>query len=394
MTARLVALDLPGGPGFVEVLLETWQNGDAAFPIDQRLPSKAKQALIEALRPSSVVSTHDRVDRSDGVPVLEGDALVVATSGTSGVPKGVVLTHQAVEWSARATSQALGANPSTDHWVAALPLAHIGGLSVVTRAVATGTKLTVLSQFDADEIAHANRCGANLLSLVPAALDRIEPSRWKVLLLGGSAMPSSLPSHAVRTYGLTETGSGVVYNGRPLEGVEIRIQGEEIFLRSPSLLRAYRGSDQQVSPEGSPAVDADGWFHTGDAGSIDNTGLLSVVGRMGDLINTGGEKVWPDQVERVLNQLPALSEVAVIGLPDLRWGHRVVAVVVPTPRSDTTIPTLDEIRAFVKAELPAYCAPQELLFRSSLPKTAIGKVQRQALASLIMAETEGPNPNH
>ncbi len=379
MTAHLIALDLPGGPGFVDAMRRAWDNGHAVFPIDQRLPPVAKQSLVDAMRPSQVVTPTGQYERTDGVPVLDGDALVVATSGTSGIPKGVVLTHNAVEWSARATSDALRVNPSTDHWVAALPLAHIGGLSVVTRAILTRTKLTVLPHFDATEIAEANTQGANLLSLVPAALDRIDSSCWKVLLLGGSAMPPILPAHAVRTYGLTETGSGVVYNGRPLNGVDVQIHGQEIFLRSPSLLRAYRGSEPEVTPEGLAAVDPDGWFHTGDAGSLAQ-GELTVVGRMGDLINTGGEKVWPDQVERVLSRMAGLSEVAVIGLPDQRWGHRLVAVAVASADRGTDAPTLDQVRDFVKAELPAYCAPHQLIFRDSLPKTAIGKIQRQSLA--------------
>jgi len=209
MTARVVALDLPGGPGFVVALRWVWDRGDAAFPIDQRLPAPARAALLDAMAPTSVIDTHgEEHSLAGGRPVDDGDALVMATSGATGEPKGVVLTHDAVVASARVTSDRLGVTDS-DHWLACLPLSHIGGLAVVTRALHTRTTLTVLPRFDADEVEAA---GATLVSLVATTLTRIDTERFRVIVLGGSAAPAGRPPNAVVTYGMTETGSGVVYD--------------------------------------------------------------------------------------------------------------------------------------------------------------------------------------
>src|SRR6266508_2123985 len=140
MSGHLVALDLPGGPPFVVALRWVWDRGDAAFPIDRRLPAAARTRLLEAMAPSSVIDAGgEECSLAGGRPVEDGDALVVATSGATGEPKGVVLTHDAVAASAQATSNRLGVVDS-DHWLACLPLAHIGGLAVVTRALHTRTK--------------------------------------------------------------------------------------------------------------------------------------------------------------------------------------------------------------------------------------------------------------
>ena len=153
MTARLVTLDLPGGPAFVAALRRVWDRGDAAFPVDQRLPPSAKAALIAAMAPAAAIdSSGAETALEGGLPMEPGDALVVATSGAAGAPKGVVLTHDAVAASAAATNSRLGVT-AADHWLACLPLSHVGGLSVVTRALAGGTRLTVLPGFDAAAVA-------------------------------------------------------------------------------------------------------------------------------------------------------------------------------------------------------------------------------------------------
>jgi O-succinylbenzoic acid--CoA ligase len=318
--------------------------------------------------------------------VKDGDALVVATSGTTGDPKAAVLTHDAVLASARATSRRLGVDPATDRWLACLPLAHVGGLSVVTRAVVTGTPLTVHDGFDAGAVEAAARAGCTLVSLVPTALRRIDPGLFRTVVLGGSAMPADLPANAVTTYGMTETGSGVVYDGVPLDGVEVRVVGGEVQLRAPMLLRAYRDGTVPTSP--------DGWYPTGDAGEWDaGAGRLRVFGRVGDLIITGGENVWPAAVERVLARLPAVHEVAVVGRPDPEWGQRVVALVVPAAGTDA--PTLDGLRAAVRRELPAYAAPRELRLVAALPRTGSGKVARAALDPSGQADARGgEDPPH
>ena len=344
---RLVAIDLPGGPEFVDELRHVWDAGDAAFPVDQRLPRSAKRELCAAMRV--------------GDEVQPGDALVMVTSGSTGTPKGVVLTHDAVAASARATSDRLDVHPD-DHWLACLPLSHVGGLSVVTRALHTGTQLTVLPGFDTTAIEDA---GATLVSLVATTLARIDPCRFRTIVLGGSRPPDDRPANCVTTYGMTETGSGVVYDGVPLDDVEVDITPDgEIRLRAPMLLRCYR--------DGSSPLDADGWFATGDLGVWLPDGQLHVAGRRGDLIITGGENVWPEAVEAALADHSGVADVMVRGVDDPEWGQVVEALIVPVGDP----PTLDSIRAHVKAHHPAFMAPRRLAVVESLPRTSLGKLRR------------------
>ena len=183
------------------------------------------RCLLDALRPTRIVgSDGEQHALPDGIGVEDGDALVVATSGTSGQPKGVVLTHDAIAASAVATSARLGIDPDRHTWMACLPLAHIGGLAVVTRSIITGTRLVVLPGFEAEAVEEAGRSGlVSHVSLVATALQRLDPSVFTCVLLGGSRIPDALPANVVATYGMTETGSGVVYDGWPLDGVEISL---------------------------------------------------------------------------------------------------------------------------------------------------------------------------
>lgn len=380
----LVALDLPGGDAFVRALTAVWENGDAACPLDPRLPPEAAESLLEALSPTRVIGPDgDVTHRTGGLPVEPGDALVVATSGSTGRPRGVVLTHQAVAASARATSTRLSVDAGRHHWLACLPLAHVGGLSVVTRAMITGTPLTVLPAFDADRVTDLGRAGGiTHVSLVATALARVEVSRFQAVLLGGAAPPGTLPPNVVTTYGMTETASGVVYDGRPLDGVDLAIgtgrEGTgapgEILIRAPMLLRSYRdGADPRLpGPDG-----RGGWFPTGDAGRIGPDGSLTVDGRMADVIVTGGEKVWPVAVERVLATHPQIAEVAVWKRPDPEWGQRVVAWLVPSEPGDP--PSLGSLTDLVRSRLAPWAAPKELVVLDALPRTPSGKVRRASL---------------
>ena len=361
---ELVALDLVGGTEFVESLQRCWEAGHAVFPLDQRLPLAARITLLDAMRPSTLVDASGVHRLPNGVPVEDGDALVVATSGSTGAPKGVVLTHDAIEASARSSSRALGVTEH-DHWLACLPLAHIGGLSVITRALVTRTSLTVIPAFDAETVMSLSR-SCTLVSLVATALRRIDPSLFRLILLGGSRPPENLPTNVISTYGSTETGSGIVYDGRPLDGVEIAIADDgEILVRGPMLMRSYR--------DGSTTVDADGWLHTDDEGFVLPDGRLHVVGRRGDVIVTGGQKVWPEPVERSLRDVVRDGEFCVIGVDDPEWGERVVLV---TTRNDVN---LDVVRSVVRESLPPYCAPREIRIVESIPRTALGKIKRAEL---------------
>jgi len=256
-----------------------------------------------------------------------------------------------------------------DRWLACLPLSHVGGLAVVTRAIASDTPLVVHDGFDAEAVSHAAQDGATLVSLVPTALRRIESNVFRRIVLGGSQPPERLPHNVVTTYGMTETGSGVVYDGRPLDGVEVRVDAVgEIHIRGPMLLRCYRDGEDPL---------VDGWFATGDLGKLGDDGRLVVHGRRGDLIITGGENVWPAAVEAALIDHPGIAEIAVTGMPDGEWGQRVIAWIVP---SDASIaPTLESIRSMVRETLPMYMAPKEVRVVAALPTTSSGKVRRHDL---------------
>lgn len=364
----LVALDLPGGDRFVDELRRAWDAGDAILPIDQRLPDAAKSELIRRLGAAWVVDGRERHRLDTGQPVEPGDAAVIATSGSTGTPKGVVLTHAAIASSAEATSARLGVRPD-DHWLACLPLSHVGGLSVVFRALHLETPLTVHPAFDPVAIEHTD---ASLVSLVATALRRIDPSRFRVIVLGGSRPPADRPANSVATYGMTETGSGVVYDGLPLDGVDVRVVDGELELRGDMLLRCYRDGTDPKGP--------DGWFPTGDLGELDAEGRVIVHGRRGDLIITGGENVWPEQTEAALLTHPGVADAAVYGRDDDEWGQAVTALIVP---SDPTVPpTLDDLRAHVKSTLPAFCAPRRVVTCHRIPRTTLGKIQRAGLATL------------
>lgn len=360
---KLTALNLPGSPDFVHALQSVWERGDAVFPLDRRLPVAAQRSMLQGFGVATVISEDGETALSDGEPIEPGDALVIATSGSSGPPKAAVLTHAAVEASARATSERLQVTDN-DHWLACLPLAHVGGLSVITRSLITGTTLTVIDGFDTDVVSASE---ATLVSLVSTALQRIDPSLFRAIVLGGARPPADRPRHCIATYGLTETGSGVVYNGKPLNSVEIEIRDGEVHVRGPMLLRCYR--------DGTSPLTSDGWLPTGDLGFLRDDGSLHVEGRRGDVINTGGEKVWPDDVERQLIQHPDIHDVAVTGLPDNEWGQIVAAFVV-SARPNLS---LDEIREHCRAQLPGYALPKQLELVEAIPRTALGKVRRSEL---------------
>ena len=402
----LIALLMPGGPRFVETLRAAWDAGDAVLPLDPSAPTSHLDAVISALRPTAIVEADGQRRRLDGDPVEPGDALVVATSGTTGAPKGAVHTFAGIEASAFATAVAAGVTADA-RWLACLPLSHVGGLSVVTRALITGSGLEVIDRADPVAIDDAARRGATHVSLVPTVLTRIDPTPWHTILLGGSAIPADRPPNTIATYGMTETFGGVVYDGHRLPSVELRILDLDgsgsmptaaevrarranprlapadvvgpIEVRTPTLCRDYRG--------GQAAVDPAGWFTTGDLGALDATGRLVVHGRSDDLIITGGEKVWPHDVESVIGTDPRVAEVAVVGRPDPEWGERVVAVVVP--RDPTDPPMLDALRELVRAALPVAAAPKELELTDSLPRTGLGKIRRSVVATAAGSRNEG-----
>ncbi|MSZ97234.1 MAG: AMP-binding protein, partial [Actinobacteria bacterium] len=367
---ELVCIDLPNGPAFVDRLKQAWDEGDAVFPLDQRLPATAKAKLINAVSPTIIVSPNNEAQLS-GTHVEPGDALVVATSGSTGNPKAVVLTMNAVIASAEATSNRLQVS-GDDAWLACLPPSHVGGLSVITRSLVMGNRVIAVPLFSESSYIEASNNGATMVSLVATALQRVDASLYRTIVLGGARPPVDRPSNSVTTYGMTETGSGVVYDGIPLDNVEIEIRDSVIFIKCPMMFRCYR--------DGITPLDSDGWFRTGDRGSLSPTGVLTVEGREGDLIITGGENVWPEMVEDAIITHARIQEVCVGGVPDPTWGHSVHAWIVTSPGSDIS---LDDVRGQVKETLPAYCAPQHIHIVESIPRTAIGKPQRASLVASL-----------
>ena len=373
--ARLIALDMPASKTFVDLVQRAWSNGDAILPIDQRLRPSGKKMLLDTMAPSEVIdASFTASSLPNGRPMQDGDALVIASSGSTGSPKGIIHTHSSLLAGAQASASRLQLT-SDDHWLVCIPVSHVGGFSVISRALHIGAALTLLPAFDVAAVQEAAKNGATHASLVATALSRIDASLFRTILLGGSSAPDNLPSNVIATYGMTETGGGVVYNGQPLDNVEIKIVDGEIFLRCPMLMRAYR-DDQTISI-------TDGWYATGDIGEIDENGKLSVRGRQSDMIITGGENVWPSVVEYSLASHPLVNQVVVRGMPDTTWGQRVVAYVVLNDSSQTSeVKLLSDLREHVKQTLPAFCAPQQIVVLAEIPRTSLGKVDVQALPSL------------
>ncbi len=377
---ELVALDMPASNSLVDVIKAIWDDGNGFVPIDQRLSIKAKRVIIESLRPSQIIgSAGDVTSLPDALPLENEQCLAMATSGTTGHPKIVMFTMAQIEASAWATSGHIGIT-SSDKWLCCLPIAHIGGLSVILRALLTGNPVEVHDGFNADDANAAARDGATLVSLVPTAMTRLDPYIFRKIILGGSKPPANIPSNTMVTYGLTESGSGVVYDGMPLPGVEYKVTSSgEILLKGPMIATRYRS--------GAAIQDESGWFHTGDAGTISN-GKLEVDGRIDDIINSGGENISPALVERVLEMHPKVQQVAVIAFPDPKWGEAVTAVVVPSP--DLAAPQLEELREYVKSELPPHFAPTRLQIVSRMPTTNLGKIQKNVLKKQL-AERQAPH---
>ena len=362
---KLIAFDMEGCDSFVSKLLEAWDHGHSVFPLDQRLPQARKEHLVKAFGASEVISEKDTY-RTKGISMEPDDALVIATSGTTGDPKGVVLTHTALQASSQITSSQLDVQNSIDEWLCCIPVSHIGGFSVITRALHNGVRLKMQRRFDAALCEEAGRCGSTLVSLVPTALGRIDPSVFRKILVGGTAAPQVLPDNAVTTYGLTETGSGIVYNGTPLPDVKIEIRDGEIVVQSPTLFSRYLGHEPQDSGQ---------WFTTGDAGFLQDDQRLVVTGRLDDAIITGGEKVWPALVERELNSIGLFSEHVVVGRDDQEWGQAVTIIgVLKNPKISIDI---SDVRAQLKDSLPNYALPKAIEVVDQLPRNAMGKVLRR-----------------
>jgi O-succinylbenzoic acid--CoA ligase len=372
------ALVLPPGRRLYRALAAAVSGaGPAVCPVSPGLPAPALDALLTALRPAKVI-TPDGERTCDGVPATAETAVLIATSGSTGDPKIVELAAQALRHSATATLRRLGAQPG-GRWLCCLPTSHIAGVQVLVRSLVAGTEPVIHERFDTAAVL---RSGARHIAVVPTQLRRLveaggDLSAFQTILLGGAAAPPELLSAAraaggriVTTYGMSETCGGCVYDGVPLDGVAADVGADgRIRLAGPVLFSGYR-----LRPDLTAAVRQGRWFVTHDLGVVDN-GVLRVLGRADDVINTGGEKVVAGAVERALAAHPAVKDIVVVGRPDAEWGERVTAVVV----ASGVPPTLEELRRWARGRLPGHALPRELELVATIPLLPSGKPDRARL---------------
>lgn len=390
MEPELVAVRLPPGPAFLDALQQVWSGGGAVLPLPWHAPEAEVERIVHELRPDAIVQANGGTPRlrrlPGGLRAGSGTALVVATSGTSGHPKGVELTHAALNASIRDSLRRLDADRG-DRWLCCLPLHHVAGIQVLLRAQRLDTAPIVHDRFDVEAVRGERR--AAYVSLVPTMLHRllaagVDLSRYKAVLLGGARPGRGLLDRAadagvnvVQSYGMTETCGGCVYDGVPLDSVEVRLdRSGRVAIRGSVLMRGYRNR-----PDLTARAFRDGWFVTSDLGRFDPEGRLEVLGRADDVIVTGGENVVASVVAEVLASHPGVQEAAVVGRPDEEWGQVVTAVVVPV--DPASAPTLDELREVAGAHLPGYALPKAMWTVPSLPRDGMGKVSRQALDALV-----------
>lgn len=325
-----------------------------------------------------------------------GAAAILFTSGTTGRPRGAVLTQAALVASARASAAVLGWEDG-DCWALCMPIARVGGLSILTRCLAARKCVALVEAFDATAFpGWLDAQQVTLASVVPTMLARIldaHPSwrpaaRLRAIQVGGDTASPRLLARATEcglpiliTYGLTESCSQVCLTpyvdryapaacgaGRPLPGVELRVgESGHIELRGPMLMAGYWDA---------PPPKPDEWFDTGDLGRLDADGCLHILARRADLIISGGENAYPAEIERALESFPGIAAAGVFGIPDDNWGQRVAAALV----AEGPAPEDGVLQAFVRAQLAPHKRPRFITYVDRLPQTGAGKLDRPALA--------------
>lgn len=387
---RLIALRYPNRR-LAARLPQVWEQGHAVLPLNPVLPDAEVRTLLNELRPHRIEDETGVTELPGGVPVADGVAVVMTTSGALGKPKGVELTHNSLKASAIAYQKRLGARAG-ERWLCCLPLSHVGGLGILTRSRHAGSAPVIHDRFDVRAV--AQEAEATLISLVPTALTRlldagVDLTRYSAVLVGGAGLRPDQAARAreagvslVQTYGMTETCGACNFDGWALDGVELKLVDEQILVRSPALMSGYR-----LRPDLTADAVQEGWFHTADRGTIGDDGRLEVLGRTDDLIVTGGEKVSAQEVEHLLLSHPGVADAAVAGIHDYRWGQAVAALVVP---AGPDVPTLRELKRFLGGLAAPFKAPKRILVVDEIPRTITGKVRLQAVRDLLEAsETTG-----
>lgn len=383
--------------------------GATLVPLNTRLTQPEIDVQVSEIDPRVMID-----DSTDFESIAESDVhlmhmhdadhvlAIIYTSGTTGQPKGAMLTMQNFWWSALGSALNLGIH-TDDRWLLAMPPFHVGGLSILLRSAIYGTAAVVHESFDARAVNDAiDRGDVTIVSAVAVMLERMLDARrdkpfpptLRCLLLGGGPVSASLLERCaainapvIQTYGLTETCSQVATMssedagkrmgaaGKVLYPNEIRISGQdEILVRGPVVMRGYYKKARDTSD-----TIVDGWLRTGDAGRLDDEGYLWVLDRRNDLITTGGENVYPAEVEAALASHSSVAEVCVIGIPDSTWGQRVVAIVRSRNGSDDA----ESLRQHCSTLLAGYKRPSEFRFvKEPLPRTASGKLRRSEVRDL------------
>lgn len=438
---RVVVVARPSAAAVI-ALHAVFRTGAVLVPLHAAMTAAELRPAFAALAPVAVVTDESAIPRlQEAMPAAPGallftlggsglrpaappqgppatrtslpGAAILWTSGTTGTPRGVLVTRQGFEANASATAQRLALGPE-DRWMLSLNHAHVGGLALVVRAALLGVPVVPLPAFDAREFLRlASRTSVTHASLVPTQLHRIieaqgddrAPNSLRAILLGGAAAPPPLVRAAgVRglpvavTYGLTEATSQVATAtpdesqadpsspGRPLDGVEVAVdEGGGVRVRGKVVAAGciVPPMEQGAAPTLRPLVDADGWLETGDLGRLDERGRLFLTGRRADRIISGGVNVDPAEVERVLLAHPSVVEVSVVGVPDPAWGERVVAAV--ALRRDSPFPGDEALMAYLRGRLAGAKRPKALRRVDALPRNANGKVDRAAVRSLFSA---------
>jgi len=333
--------------------------------------------------------------------VPAGTVAVVTTSGSTGHPKSVILPRAALTSSAMATAARVGDGA----WLLALPATYVAGLQVLVRSLVHGREPALLSgrftpqTFTAATRAMASADGAGEVprytSLVPAQVqllldaddaDAIDALRsYRAILVGGQRLPQPVRDHAaeldvrlVRTYGSSETAGGCVYDGVPLDGVDVIVDAGELCIAGPTLATGYLGDPERTDDVF--FVDGDGtrWYRTGDTGDVVD-GVVSVTGRLDNVIVSGGTNISLDRVEDAVRTVRALQDAVVVGVDDRRWGE--ASVIVTTAGGDGLLAIA---RAVVEAEVGPYARPSRLLTVEAIPTLPSGKPDRRACRELVV----------
>lgn len=415
-------------------VLALWHAGAVPMPINTRLTDKEIFTIIRSIQCAAILADDANMDRSlvtktrvhnlldltkgkvkrphKRVKRMANDpALIILTSGSTGVPKGVQLTFKNLASSAIASNEFFH-HRKEDKWLASLPFYHIGGFSVITRSFLFGTELIIQDDLDQDAIYNSiKKYHPSFASFVPTQLRRMikkhhshESSLRRVLIGGGFIDPEMIRSAikggwpVAKSYGSTETASFIAVlppenfhkkpesAGVPLKGNKIFIVDEkrdvlksgqlgEILVKSPSVALKYINDEKLTSLKFN-----NGAYFTGDYGYLDEDGYLYVISRKDDFIISGGEKINPHEVESAIIEHPQIEDAAVIGTDDPEWGQMVTAVIVP--KGQATI-TLKDLREFLIKQLASYKHPKKLITVKSIPRTALGKVKIRELQKIV-----------